>query len=104
MTHKQHSIGNLMFTNSSTQDDHSRLFRFYRHIIQSPYILYNIYRELSFGFVSMEIDHVAKGTVCQGRTEHWDIVLNISLDLMPLGLTYLVTPIVYTLLIIDLLP
>jgi hypothetical protein len=64
MTHKQHSVSDLMFTNTPTQNDHPRLFRFDGHIIQPPYILYDIYRELSFGFVSVEIDHIAKGTVC----------------------------------------
>ena len=64
-----------MFTHSSTQYYHPRLFRLDRHIVQPPDIANDIEHEWFLRLVGVEIDHIAQRAVCQRRAEDWYIIL-----------------------------
>lgn len=64
-----------MFTDPTSQDDHTGLFCFDTHIIQSSNILDDIDVELSVGFVGVEIDHISQTSIGECRAKDWNIVL-----------------------------
>lgn len=76
-----------MLANSTSEDDHAGLFRLDRHIVQSPYIRYNVEDELRFSLVRVEIDHVSQRTVSQGWAKDWNIVLLSAAILRGIRLT-----------------
>ena len=107
-TYKQHSIRNLVFTYPTAKNDHPCLFRMNTHIVQPSDIGYNVDNELIRRFVCMKVYHIAQRTVGQSGTEYRYIILLVVISFvtgiaLKMRETDLVTPIVYTLLVIYLL-
>lgn len=74
-TDEEHCIRNLVLTYPTAQYDHPRLLRMNAHIVQTSNIRDDIDIKLSFGFIGVEVDHIAKRAIRQGRAEDRDVVL-----------------------------
>lgn len=84
-------IRDMVLDDASSEDDHSRALRPHRDGVDRPDILDDVYRErLGRRLERVEVEHVAKAAVRQGRAEDRDVIL--------------VRPVVDGPLVVDLLP
>ena len=64
-----------MLAHAATENDHARFLRFPGQLVESADVAYNVHNQARV-LERVKVDHIPKRSICQGRTEHWDIVLN----------------------------
>lgn len=90
-TYNQHSIGDLMFADAAAKNNHSRLSRLTRQLIEIADVLDNV-NDKTRRAEGMEVDHVPQGTIGQRRAKHGNIVLQKGLsECLPAEKQYLFT-------------
>jgi hypothetical protein len=68
-------VADMMFDDSSTQDNLAALIRQQSQLVDATNIAGDIDNQFGLSLASVEVNHVANGTIGKTRTEHGNIVL-----------------------------